>query len=518
MKYNMVFISLLILFTGNALSADWENHYGTQLTHTTITYMHTGDWSPDNQWVALESSGIRLYSLPDGEEVNLTEGLGIIANFPKFTSDSKEVYFTNFFDVNSGNIESITIETREKTVVLENAGHGYWSHNNRYLVHIKLEEDPQKVAVYDKETEESWNLADEPTNTWVHSCFSYDDEYVITSLGEPGARHLYRIPLMGGELEQLTFGLGEDWYPRCTPDGKWILHTHYLRKPTDILQEIRVYNIETGETKCLFPVMTRQVMRNEGAFLSPDGSKIGYLRRVRTTRNNQLFIADFQPESIVEPHFTVLPYNTGNIVLAYISLTNQPTINGEPLETGDEIGVIDPRGVCSGTGVWTGEDLEFDIWGDDDSLEGLLGFSDSEPLLFKIWDLSQQKEFDAEATYSAGDGTFKPGAGIILKSLTVTGVSAIGLENISEFSLSQNYPNPFNPQTTITYSLNHSGIVNLDIYNILGRKVETLVNEMKTPGNYSVQWNGQDFSSGEYFYRIQLGDSKVLTQKMLLMK
>ena len=90
--------------------------------------------------------------------------------------------------------------------------------------------------------------------------------------------------------------------------------------------------------------------------------------------------------------------------------------------------------------------------------------------------------------------------------------------NISEFSLSQNYPNPFNPQTTITYSLNHSGIVNLDIYNILGRKVETLVNEMKTPGNYSVQWNGQDFSSGEYFYRIQLGDSKVLTQKMLLMK
>jgi len=90
--------------------------------------------------------------------------------------------------------------------------------------------------------------------------------------------------------------------------------------------------------------------------------------------------------------------------------------------------------------------------------------------------------------------------------------------NPVEYILMKNYPNPFNPQTTITYSLYHSGLVNLVIYDVLGREVETLVDEMKKPGSYSVLWNGADFTSGVYFYQIKLDDSKVLTHKMLLMK
>jgi len=87
-----------------------------------------------------------------------------------------------------------------------------------------------------------------------------------------------------------------------------------------------------------------------------------------------------------------------------------------------------------------------------------------------------------------------------------------------EFELVQNYPNPFNPATTINYRLDQAGMVNLVICDMLGRKVETLVDEMKTPGSYAVTWNGQEFASGVYFYRIKLGDSRVLTQKMMLMK
>ena len=86
------------------------------------------------------------------------------------------------------------------------------------------------------------------------------------------------------------------------------------------------------------------------------------------------------------------------------------------------------------------------------------------------------------------------------------------------FKLSQNYPNPFNPRTTIIYNLDQQSMVNLTIYDLLGRKVATLVDEVKTPGSYTVNWNAEDFASGVYFYRIKTANSIALTQKMLLLK
>ena len=86
------------------------------------------------------------------------------------------------------------------------------------------------------------------------------------------------------------------------------------------------------------------------------------------------------------------------------------------------------------------------------------------------------------------------------------------------YTLVQNYPNPFNPYTTISYQLNQSGMVNIVIYDLLGRKVETLVDEIQPPGTYEVRWNAEGFASGVYFCRIKLNSSKVLTQKMMLMK
>jgi hypothetical protein len=85
------------------------------------------------------------------------------------------------------------------------------------------------------------------------------------------------------------------------------------------------------------------------------------------------------------------------------------------------------------------------------------------------------------------------------------------------FSLSQNYPNPFNPSTTIQFALPKNGDVELKVYNTLGQEVATLVNEEKTAGTYSAQWNAGSVASGVYFYRMQAGEFTA-TQKMLLMK
>jgi hypothetical protein len=85
------------------------------------------------------------------------------------------------------------------------------------------------------------------------------------------------------------------------------------------------------------------------------------------------------------------------------------------------------------------------------------------------------------------------------------------------FSLSQNYPNPFNPTTTIKYSLTKSAYVTIEIYDLLGRKVETLFDAQEQAGYHQIIWNGDRVSSGIYFYRIQAGDFSE-TKKMLLLK
>ncbi|MBK6878989.1 MAG: FG-GAP repeat protein [Ignavibacteria bacterium] len=83
-------------------------------------------------------------------------------------------------------------------------------------------------------------------------------------------------------------------------------------------------------------------------------------------------------------------------------------------------------------------------------------------------------------------------------------VVSIGIPD--KYDLSQNYPNPFNPVTTINYDLPTDGIVTLKVYDILGRELKTLVNEMKTAGYHKIQLNAADLASGAYFYQMKAGD------------
>ncbi len=88
---------------------------------------------------------------------------------------------------------------------------------------------------------------------------------------------------------------------------------------------------------------------------------------------------------------------------------------------------------------------------------------------------------------------------------------------IKLFELDQNYPNPFNPSTTISYSIPKEGYVTLKIYDILGNEVSTLVSDRQTAGNYKIEFNGENLSSGIYFYTLRHGRFSS-TKKMILMK
>ncbi len=119
----------------------------------------------------------------------------------------------------------------------------------------------------------------------------------------------------------------------------------------------------------------------------------------------------------------------------------------------------------------------------------------------------------AESTYAALALN-----GLITAKNNITGVfSAATLAAPSGFSLSQNYPNPFNSSTVIRFSVAERGMVTLAVYDLLGRKVETLINEEHAPGPYMAYWNAEGKASGVYFLMLRAGSS-MITKRMVLQK
>ena len=96
-------------------------------------------------------------------------------------------------------------------------------------------------------------------------------------------------------------------------------------------------------------------------------------------------------------------------------------------------------------------------------------------------------------------------------------INEIYFNKVTDFTLSQNYPNPFNPTTTIQYQIKGRGHVNLKVFDLLGREVALLVNEMKEPGVYDIKFDGSKLGSGIYIYRINT-NSFSASRKFVLLK
>ena len=87
----------------------------------------------------------------------------------------------------------------------------------------------------------------------------------------------------------------------------------------------------------------------------------------------------------------------------------------------------------------------------------------------------------------------------------------------SGYSLEQNFPNPFNPSTTIRYSIPKYSLINLTVYDLLGRKVQTLVDGYKSAGKYQTNFNAEKLSSGVYIFLLKTGEFKG-SKKLILLK
>ncbi|MCB2203565.1 T9SS type A sorting domain-containing protein [bacterium] len=117
----------------------------------------------------------------------------------------------------------------------------------------------------------------------------------------------------------------------------------------------------------------------------------------------------------------------------------------------------------------------------------------------------------ASANYEASSGA----ECMFCDKLTGTAVPSATIPMVMR--LYQNYPNPFNPSTTIRYSLERGGTVELSVYNLLGERIDVLVSEYQNPGDYQLDYNAAALQSGVYIYRLQ-NEHGQLTKRMVLMK
>lgn len=147
------------------------------------------------------------------------------------------------------------------------------------------------------------------------------------------------------------------------------------------------------------------------------------------------------------------------------------------------------------TGFWPDPPDQDNIWGKP---VGLTSDSQGNLYLSSDWinHFILRVEFDGQGT-----AILEEGAPVLPSAVT----------------LKQNYPNPFNPVTSITYNLSADIDVNLSIYNILGHKVATLVDQKQSAGEHTVKWNAQNVSSGIYIYTLRAGSFEQ-SSKMLLMR
>lgn len=149
-------------------------------------------------------------------------------------------------------------------------------------------------------------------------------------------------------------------------------------------------------------------------------------------------------------------------------------------------------------------------------------YSASVGICNEIRDIGLQYSFNN--TYTSGAASLTSGRAIkFTTSSQYTTIADDNIDNLpTRLSLAQNYPNPFNPTTNISYELPSEAIVNLEIFDILGRKVLTLVDEYQSGGRRTITWDSRDsdnnqVSAGIYFYRLKVGDNQIV-KKMALLK
>ncbi|MDO9577987.1 MAG: choice-of-anchor J domain-containing protein [Candidatus Cloacimonadales bacterium] len=317
---------------------------------------------------------------------------------------------------------------------------------------------------------------------------------------------------------------GGDWQAYCTwstggavSNDQWLITPQITVQDGDMLDFWMIYYMNSYADYIEILISTT-VQNAVGAFTTvvdeisfPTGSSIDW---TQYTYNLTDFVPAGTPVYIAFREMVADNYNDGSA----ISIDNVMVGIPESLST-PVVHVSQPANVAKdlhytgvpNTHVVAERELEsYDVY-----LDGVFqGNTIDEDWLFTDLIVGQPYEAGVVAVYSDGESD--------MATITFSGNAEANNILAASYALKGNYPNPFNPSTTIAFSVSTPGHVTLEIFNIKGEKVKTLIDGTLSVNDYTVNWNGNDDSgksvaSGLYFYKMK-ANNFVSTKKMILMK
>lgn len=213
---------------------------------------------------------------------------------------------------------------------------------------------------------------------------------------------------------------------------------------------------------------------------------------------------------VANTHF-VVDFNSDNSAIVLIEASKLTQ-----LAEGTEVGFFNSRGDLVGATVYTGSNIAATLWGQSSMKEeNEKGLLPGEAFTIKAFDPSTNETMVLkDLSFSKGSGVYQHNGIEMISGAQLVNESELP----TEFALEQNYPNPFNPSTTIRFSLADAATVQLEVFNIAGQRVASIINgnEMAA-GIHAVSFDASSLASGVYLYRIQAG-SFVATRKMNLIR
>jgi hypothetical protein len=161
--------------------------------------------------------------------------------------------------------------------------------------------------------------------------------------------------------------------------------------------------------------------------------------------------------------------------------------------------------------------IQAGIFGSTDPGQGFTQQNEGLPQNPRTSALAVNTSLGGYATLFTGLFENSSGGAKVYKRDVIVGIKETSVEVPLSYKLEQNYPNPFNPSTKIKFSIPQAGDVKLEVFNLLGERITTLVDEFLSIGNYETEFSAVNLPSGIYFYKLQAG-SFIETKKMILIK
>ena len=411
---------------------------------------------------------------------------------------------------------------------------GFCGDQGFYDLAVTLSRDWNMISINVVPPQEMWEIEDGPDIILMTEQLRFDEENhnVIIMKNQDG---LFYMPAWGfnnipywnltqGYMIKLTEEVETVWSGDLIPADADIP----LRVNWNLSAYFPTYDLDASapDFYVLSPIIENVVLAKDkdGRFLSPafnfsnmnpwtEGQ--GYQLKIIS---NEPIVLNYPPEQDVAAtyigadvaavgHWTA-PVSTGENMSVLLN-----SISGHEFAAGDQIAAYSTSGVLLGKGDITGSRCGLPIWGDDISSEKVEGATHGEAFALKLWDSVHKVERNLEVV------AVHIGNGLIyeVNAFTVLDVN-IQVAVPDDYYLLQNYPNPFNNVTKLAYGMSETGDVSIQVFDLTGRFVATLVNGNTSAGNHVTVWDASFSPTGIYLIQMETSSGYKAVRKVMLVK